>query len=311
MVNLSDLLEDMEEELRPEADRVVEAERRARTLIADLHRKEDAWMFEVVDEVPHGSHARDTAIVGFKDIDYLVVLNPTALNKLDGTERSARDTVARLARMIRERRGGLVAQGTIEVRSQEHSVGVKYPGTRLRVDLVPALRTQQHGCFLIPNRATDEWMETRPYLLKGRLTRAEGENAHVKKAIRLVKGWRRARGKAMQIPSYAVELLLSEWAGAHAGLSGLVRAFFDRLATAHAGQRLALLGEPDRSPITVRDPWSGVNVADELSADHRARLIENARRALEELDEAKSLATEGRGRGALGVLRRLFKGNYD
>ena len=305
---LNKLLVAIEEELRPEPDRVEEAHRRALTLIDDLRGIEKAWMFEVVDAVSHGSHARDTAIVGFKDIDYLVILDPDALRTSSGEARTAGDTVARLAGVLRERRGGLVSRGTIDVRPQQHSVGVKYPASNLRVDLVPALRTSERGRYLIPNRAAAEWIETRPHLLKRRITLAEQQNPHVRAAIRLVKGWRRARGKVMQIPSYAVELLLGHWAEQEATLEGLVRLFFDTFGSAHARKRLVLLGDEDNAAVTVRDPWSGANVADELDASHRARLVENARRALDDFDEAQHIATA---RGALGILRRLFKGNYD
>jgi hypothetical protein len=310
---LRPLIREIERELVPESYRVVEARRRARGLIRDLTRMHDATMFHVEDVVLHGSHCRHTALAGFKDIDYLVVLNREKLRTREGTDRTAQDTVARLAQMLRKRRGGLVAQGAIAVRSQEHSVGVKYLAARLRVDLVPALRiSEERGCFLIPNRLTGEWIETRPHRLKRWLTLAEAKNPHVRAAIRLAKGWRRARGKAMRIPSYALELILIDTANEEEPeLDNLVRAFFDRLADAHAGQRLVLLGDPDKTAITVRDPGSDVNVAEELDAGHRAKLVENARLAREQLDEAARLARQGRDRGALRVLRRLFVGNYD
>jgi hypothetical protein len=309
---LRPLISTIERELIPEASRVAEAQQRARRLIDDLAGMQDATMFRVERLVPHGSHCRETAIAGFKDIDYLLLLNPEELRTREGTHRTAQDTVARLAQMLRKRRGGLVAQGTVEVRSQEHSVGVKYPAARLRVDLVPALRTKEQGCFLIPNRLRDEWIETRPHRLKRWLSRAENSNPHVRAAIRLAKGWRRARGKAMQVPSYALELILIAMAVEHGPkLDDLVWAFFEVLAGAHAGQRLVLLGDPDKTPVTVRDPGTDANVAAELDAGHRARLVDNARRALDELDEAAGLAEEGRDRGALGIMRRLFIGNYD
>ena len=195
--------------------------------------------------------------------------------------------------------------------SQRHSVGVKYPASRMRVDLVPARRTSEQGCFLIPDRTIEEWIETRPHRLKRWIAVAEGQNPHVRPAIRLIKGWRRARGKAMQIPSYAVELLLGHLAGEYPRIEDLVRTFFERFANADARLRLVLLGGATNSSITVRDPWSDVNVADELGAEHRGRLVDNARRALDDLDEAADLLGDGRARGAMGILRRVFLGNYD
>jgi hypothetical protein len=197
------------------------------------------------------------------------------------------------------------------VRAQDHSVGVKYPGSQLRVDLVPALRTKEQGRYKIPSKAADAWIDTRPHLLKRAISVAENKNPHVRGAIRLLKGWRRARGKAMQIPSYAIELLLGHWAAEVSGLKGLVFRFFDTFADAHAGKRLVLLGDEADSSVTIRDPWSGDNVAEELDAGHRARLVENARRGLSDIEEAEALADEGRDRAALSVLRGVFKGNYD
>lgn len=308
---LHPLVVTIERQLIPEQSRVEEAKRRARGLIEDIQRMQDATMFRIERLVEHGSHCRETAIAGFKDIDYLVVLNRDDLRTQDGADRTARDTVTRLAGLLRKRRGGLVALGATEVRSQEHSVGVKYPSAGLRIDLVPALRTDEKGCFLIPDRLMDAWIETRPKVLKRRLTDAESHNQHVRAAIRLAKGWRRARGKAMQLPSYALELILIAMAFEHGpGLEDLLWAFFEVLAEAHAGQRLVLVGAADNTPITVRDPW-GVNVAAELDAGHRKRLVDNARRALDDLDEAAWLAESGRNRGAISVLRRLFIGNHD
>jgi hypothetical protein len=131
----------LERELRPEPHRVTEARERAKRLIEELDEKEDARMFSVRRAIEHGSHSRDTALAGFKDMDFLVVLEPEALRTSTGSERSATDTVVRMAGAIAERRAGMVTNGIIEVRAQDHSVGIKYPRYDLRIDLVPAVRT--------------------------------------------------------------------------------------------------------------------------------------------------------------------------
>lgn len=293
--------------LEPEPAAVAEAEKRAHTLIRELHRKDDAWMFSVVDTVSHGSHSRGTAIHLFKDIDYLVVLDEGSLRTRQGGQRTAQDTVTRLARAIEERRAGLVSRGLVEVRRQEHSVGVKYPNSGYRVDLVPALRTRRAGEFLIPDRTSGRWIHTCPERLRDRLALAERANPHVRPAIRLLKGWRRARGKAMQFPSYGLELLATELATqAPPTLEGLVLAFLETFAHHDLRYRLTLLGEGGSRPVNLLDPATNVNVTEELGPTHRKRLVDNARTALDALGEAASGSR--RGRSAETVCRKLFVG---
>lgn len=294
--------------LRPDPRRVAQADTRARRIVEELDRKPDAWMYEVKGVVSHGSHSRDTALAAFKDVDYLVELVPDSLRTVAGQMRSPRDTVGRLARALEERRRGLVEMGHLEIRHQDHSVGVKYPHSGYRIDLVPALR-QEEGTWLIPEKSTREWISTSPPQLAEHLGHIQARNSRARATIRLLKGWRRARGKRMRIPSYALELwVLDRAASSPASLVSLVRGLLEELARADKRRRLVLRGEAStRAPVICIDPWSGANITADLTQKHKKRLIENARRALDILDEAQE-AKRTHGRGVASRLERLFVG---
>lgn len=66
-------LASLDARLQPDPIRVTEARARAARLIQELHVRDQAWMFSIEEPIAHGSHTRDTAIAGFKDIDYLLV----------------------------------------------------------------------------------------------------------------------------------------------------------------------------------------------------------------------------------------------
>ncbi len=292
--------------LRPEPDRVAAAHARAERLIAELHGG-PAWMFEVVDLIPHGSHARGTALAGFSDYDALVVLNARALRTTRDDERTPRDTIGRMAAAIAARRAGLVAQGFLEARPQAHSVGVRYPQSGLRIDLVPARR---HGRgLLIPSRERGAWISTYPGRAEARLNQACANLPHVRDAVRLIKAWRRARGSRLAVPSYALELLMVERAARGESLVDMVRGFFSEIAEHDKRYRLELRGSrANPPPMLVEDPDTGENVTQDLKAEHRRALVERCRAATSVLDDALDrLSTSAEAR-LEGALQRLFMG---
>ncbi len=306
---LAAVLRATDEELRPDAAEVAEAEGRANRLIAELHRG-GAWMYRVVEIIDHGSMSRGTALRGFRDLDKLVVLDPQALLTTRGTPRTPRDTIQRMAGAIESRRQGLVNQGTIVVRAQDHSVGVEYPATGFRIDLVPAVREQ--GRLLIPEHGSDRWIPTDPATTKSRLTRAKQLAPHAGIVVRLLKGWRRARGQHAPLRSFAVETLVVDAVLSRPDtLDGLVYNFFAEIAGQPANRRLALgAGTASRAPVVVVDPVSGGNLASDLRASHRVALIRAGRVAVEQLSEIEALAEAGQARSALSGSRRLFVGRH-
>lgn len=300
---LDGLLRQVDLALRPDAAAVHEAKRRASALIDELHRGR-AWMFNVVEVREHGSLSRGTAIRGFRDIDYLVVLDPEALATQRGAERSPRDTITRMADSIRQRRAGLVRIGGMNVRAQDHSVGVLYPQAHFRIDLVPAVRDRH--ALRVPERGSDRWIHSDPEQSRVLLESARRRNPHVGIAVRLLKGWRRARGSRVPLPSFALEtLLVAAGNGESTTLPDLVQGFFSRIARAHAGRRLALLGADGRA-VSVIDPVSGANLATEMTATHRANLIQACRDAEGTVEEVAELVERRRLDRAMSKAMALF-----
>jgi hypothetical protein len=294
--------------LRPHPAEVAEAHVRADRLIEELS-DSHAWMFEVDEVIDHGSLSRGTGLRSFKDIDKLVILNSTALLTTRGQLRSPSDTVTRMARTIAHRRGGLVALGAILVRRQTHSVGIVYLSTGFRIDLVPALKTEDG--LLIPDRRNDSWITTYPEAYRLRLERAEEKTPHTRAAIGLLKGWSRARGRNVPLSSFAIETLIVEDAlrRGPVPLDTLLFDFFQDLANRDARQRLVLAGEPLRqTPVTLLDPVSGANLAEYLESVHRRKLIGACRSALRQLDLIRRLTERGQGNLARTAARMLFVG---
>lgn len=292
--------------LCPDRAQVQEAERRAATLIQELS-DGPAWMFQVVRWDPHGSHARDTALVGSSDYDALVVLNRSALRTTRGEDRSASDTLRRMSDAINARRAGLRAQGFLEARPQGHSVGVQYLRSGLHLDLVPVRRWGRG--LEIPSRARGEWIATHPGRAVQRLEAATAAVPHARDAVRLVKGWRRARGRNAPLPSYALELLMVERALTDGGtLLELVYDFFADVANHDKRKRIVLRGASDGLPVQVQDPDTGENVTADRTAAHRRTLVESCRRAVDALDEVFGKLKQDPDARVGGALERLFVG---
>jgi hypothetical protein len=304
---LSQVLRDIDESyLRPEPGEVAEAERRADTLVTEIDLGR-AQMFRVASVYKHGSLSRGTGIRSFRDLDRLVELDPRALVTQRGAPRSAADTIGRMAAYIEDRRRGLIAIGGMWVRRQDHSVGIEYP-SGLRIDLVPAIKEKDR--LLIPERASGRWIPTDPGATLGRLEQAKRRVRHVGIAIRLLKGWKRARGRNAPISSFALETWAVERAlGQKEALDELVFAFFDEVAAAHAGRRLGLGNSaPSRAAVTLVDPVSDNNLTESLTAAHRARLVATCRDARESMEYLVALTQRGAVQRANIAAKNLFVG---
>jgi hypothetical protein len=304
---LSSLLREIDlDHLRPSSAAVAEAKERAIRLVNELHRG-PAWMFEVCDHGLFGSVSRGTALNRFNDLDWRVELDSEALRTSKGLERSARDTIRRLATAIRARRAGLVSLGHMEVRSQNHSVGVIYPS--LRIDLVPVIRHQ--GSLYIPERETGNWKPTDPEESARRLKAAKAHAPHAGVAVRLLKAWRRARGTGAPISSFALETwVVNQTLEEVLPLDLLLVRFFVEVAEAHKSRPLALGGVPSPGDaVSVIDPVSNANLTARLGRDHRKRLIDAARAALVSLQRIEGLLALGYPKQAMTEARRLFVGD--
>lgn len=307
---LSAILREVDEgNLRPHPEAVREAKLRADKLIDELHRGR-GWMYRVLRVHDHGSLSRGTALRYFNDLDRLVELDPVALRTRDGQFRTARDTIRRMAQHIEDRRAGMVNMGAMSVRPQDHSVGIEYPGSGLRIDLVPAVRSE--GALYIPEQGTGDWILTDPAATAARLERAKVAAPSAGIAVRLLKGWARARGRNAPIPSFAIETwVVDRVFRGPLPLDQLVAAFFYEIGTANAGHRLALGASPEvEGAITLIEPVSGNNLTGRLRRHHRIALVNSCREALGELRGIEQHASSGRPTLAFTYARRLFVGRW-
>ncbi|MBL8618797.1 MAG: nucleotidyltransferase [Deltaproteobacteria bacterium] len=293
--------------LWPQPEAVADAKQRADRLIRELDQGR-AWMFQVLRVHEHGSLGRGTALRDFKDLDRLIELDPLALHTRSGQFRSARDTIRRMAKHIADRRAGLVTMGAITVRAQDHSVGIWYPGSELRIDLVPAVTSQ--GAVYIPELGTGDWIRTDPAATAARLGRAKRAAPHTDTAVRLLKGWARARGRNAPIASFAVETwVVDAVLKRPKPLDELVASFFDDIGSTHAGRHLALGSSGfARCAVTLLDPVSGNNLTQDLQRQHRTTLVKSCRTAAIELARIAALARDGQLTQAVTAGKRLFVG---
>lgn len=293
--------------LTPDAAEIRRAEERADRLVQELHDNPDAWMFDVRSIQRHGSLARGTGLRGFKDLDRLVVLRSDSLLTRRGTERHATDTIVRMAGKIAKRRRGLISLGVMKVRPQNHSVGVIYEAGPT-IDLVPAV--QDAETFLIPERKTNRWIETDPDGPTKRLAAAGRRNPDTVVAIRLLKGWARARRHGAPLPSFAVEsLMVDPQFAPKAPLCGLVGGFFEQIGTADKRRNLVLgLAEAAEGPVTVIDADSKNNLAEGLTGEQKKKLVSSCDAGLAGLERIWHLAEEGRVGPARTAARNLFVG---
>lgn len=282
----------------------------AERLIDDLHRVSSR--FTVRRPEPHGSVHRGTALAGFADIDYLIVLDEAALMTAGGTRLTPGHTIGQLRDWLIHCRAGVWSMDKLEVRPQKHSVGVCYHGAnrRFRVDLVPALASRGRGPYRIPSRLHQRWIETRPRQINARVEVAAPK---VVDAIRLLKGWKRARGrnKGFSLPSHAIEVMLLERADLHTGRTPLAiaRQVLSEWAEHDMRRRLVLSGAGSKDAVTLLDPWSGENLLGGNGRARRCRLIDAARLSRDLLAEAESHLAGGRNGTAAGLMERLFIGN--
>lgn len=303
------LLEEIDREyLTPRDSNVRAALRRAKQIIDEIHSGRDP-IFSVHDIVHHGSLSRGTGLQNFKDLDQVVILDESALRTTRGQRRNPSDAIARLAASISQRRAGLVSMGSIDVRRQDHSVGIVYPQTNFRIDLVPGLR--EDGRLLIPERGTGEWIVSSPKDVADRLRRASAITPTTVPAIRLLKGWARARGRFAPIPSFAIETLVVDWMLREPQpLEYVVDTFFTLIAERDA-RRSLVLGRQVRAeaPLTVIDPVSGRNLTPEVTRKQLSTLISTARDACMKMREIRGLIARGSSRRAQTLARDFFVGS--
>jgi predicted nucleotidyltransferase len=154
-----------------------------------------------------GSTARDTAIHGASDVDFLVVFRRD--------EARWGDRLVRSNTFIQRIRDDLDARfPATTVRRDGQSIVVQFGQGAEPVDVVPAIFHEFRGAtrspvYLIPNGLGD-WMETAPEAHNSYLRKVnEATSGKLRRAIQMLKHWRNSRTPSIPLASIHLELLLA------------------------------------------------------------------------------------------------------
>jgi hypothetical protein len=164
-----------------------------------------AKSFDIASVVRIGSHARETAIRAFSDLDLLVVLKRNE-SKWGGSLVSSYSVLSRMIDDLAER------FPNTSVGRDGAAVAVWFSATQQSLDVVPAIFhrfDQLRPVYLIPNGEGD-WMETSPAVhdryFKLADQRSQGK---LRKVSQLLKWWKFCRAEPIPISSFHVDMLLA------------------------------------------------------------------------------------------------------
>lgn len=192
--------------INPSSDRV--------DLVKDLHADVRGWLAEHEYETcsPHsrliGSYARHTAICDIKDVDVLVFLPASAL------DRTPNSVLRELKKVLEE-----YPDSTVETSPQRRSIRMDFEQKSCTIDIVPAVSKEGiEQPLWIPDRHQEEWIRSRP-LGYGKALSAVNAN-HSRMLIpemKLGKAWRDVQMQRRKTKSYLLEVIIF-----HAVASGAV-----------------------------------------------------------------------------------------
>jgi predicted nucleotidyltransferase len=180
-------------------------------LAAKVHRAsiracmEKAFELQSVRDI--GSHCRGTAIRQFSDLDLMVVLHKTEVQR--GGSLVSSDSVIR--RVLGELRGRFTAS---DIRRDGLAATIGFGSTNQSLDIVPAVfsrfdRNGMRPVFFIPDGGGD-WLETSPHIHDRHFANAQGASGHkLRKVSQLIKWWKHSRTPSLPIRSFYTDLVLS------------------------------------------------------------------------------------------------------
>jgi hypothetical protein len=158
---------------------------------------------EFVTACPHtrlsGSYARDTAICDIKDVDVLLFIPDSHL------DRTPNSVLLDVKRVLDD-----YPDAAAETSGQRRSVHLEFPGHDLHLDIVPVVAP--HGAdavLMVPDRPQKEWIKSDPLGYATRLSELNQEHgAKVKPLIKLIKAWRDVQMKIRRPKSYVLEVMV-------------------------------------------------------------------------------------------------------
>ncbi len=164
-----------------------------------------AWLEDHSFETssPHtrisGSYARHTAILDIKDIDILLFLPESQL------DRTPNAVLLEVKKVLDD-----YPDATAEASGQRRSVHLEFPKLKLHLDIVPAVAEDGIDEPLkVPDRPAKEWIDSHPLGYASRLSKLNQDNgSKVVQLIKLIKAWRDAQMATRKPKSYVIEVMI-------------------------------------------------------------------------------------------------------
>lgn len=174
-------------------------------VVKDLHSEVREWLEEHDYETcsPHsrliGSYPRYTAICDIKDVDVLVFLPVSAL------DRTPESVLRELKKTLEE-----YPNSTVETAPQRRSIRMDFPDQDCTIDIVPAVAEDGiEKPLRIPDRRQKEWIRSDPLGYGEALSSANADHGgKLVPKIKLVKAWRDEHMQRRKTKSYLLEVIV-------------------------------------------------------------------------------------------------------
>ena len=158
---------------------------------------------EFVTANPHtrlsGSHGRDTAICEIKDVDVLLFIPDSHL------DRTPNAVLLDVKRVLDD-----YPDASAETSGQRRSVHLEFPNHDLHLDIVPVVAPDGiEAALMVPDRPQQRWIASDPLGYATRLSELNQKHGcKVKPLIKLIKAWRDVQMKIRRPKSYVLEVMV-------------------------------------------------------------------------------------------------------
>lgn len=265
---------------------------------------EDSEEITTID--PHsrlsGSYARNTAIKEIKDVDILLIVDPTYKEGEDSAQKVINKLVRALEglpEVLGDENGYIESEPAIKRQRRSVRVHVTIEDQELDLDIVPSIA--ENGIdepLLVPDRDLSKWISTDPLGYSKALSALNKEQSDkIVPLIKMFKHWRDVQMKRRRPKSYWLECMVFKQAKAGKLAiedSSFGELFLSLLTTIHDDYKDAL-EKPESVPM-VKDPMLGNNVAKSWTREEFETFmrrvdesIKIAERALDTEDEEKAI----------------------
>jgi len=173
----------------------------AKKLVGELRDWLEEHDFESVS--PHtrliGSYARSTAVLWIKDVDVLIFLPKTAL------DRTPHAVLLELRRVLADYPGA-----SVSAVGQRRSIRLEFEAHQFVLDVVPAVAPDGLDKPLeVPDRPKETWIDSDPLGYMTHLSKLNKEHGRkVVRLVKLVKAWRDANFAIRRPKSYMLEVMV-------------------------------------------------------------------------------------------------------